>query len=144
MMRRTFFVIALFLLSSCGFRPLDAGGTQSRAAATLRSAQFAPIGLGTAIYQLHAEFDDNIGSVGRRRDQAATQDRRALRARSQLDLRTGIMVLDATARSDQSIDIVSFEYAMVAAKQSVLEQLPGIVADPIAARLALDPMRPAT
>jgi LPS-assembly lipoprotein len=61
-----------------------------------------------------------------------------LRARYQLvDLSNGLVVLDSTAGSDASIDIVSSEYATVAAEQTVLEQLSGIVADQIVARLAL-------
>ena len=157
MMRRTGLILALFLLPSCGLRPLYAGGTDSPVAATLRSVQVAPIsgqsgwlvrdklldrlgeaGQGTAAYRLDVTLDDNITSFGLRRDQAATQERRTLRARYQLvDLRNGMVVLDATAGSDASIDIVSSEYATVAAEQTVLEQLSGIVADQIAARLAL-------
>jgi len=45
-------------------------------------------------------------------------------------------VLDATAGSDAGIDIVSSEYATVAAEQTALENLAGIVADQIVARLA--------
>ena len=46
-------------------------------------------------------------------------------------------MLDATAGSDAGIDIVSSEYATVAAEQTALENLTDIVADQIAARLAL-------
>jgi LPS-assembly lipoprotein len=61
-----------------------------------------------------------------------------LRARYQLvDLSNGMVVLDATAGSDASIDIVSSEYATVAAEQSALENLSGILADQIMSRLAL-------
>ena len=48
-----------------------------------------------------------------------------------------MVVLDATAGSDAEIDIVSSEYATVAAEQTALEQLADIVADQIVARLAL-------
>ena len=48
-----------------------------------------------------------------------------------------MVVLDATAGSDAGIDIVSSEYATVAAEQTALEQLADIVADQIVARLAL-------
>jgi LPS-assembly lipoprotein len=95
-------------------------------------------GEGTPAYRLDVTLDDNITSFGLRRDQAATQERRTLRARYQLvDLRNGMVVLDATAGSDSSIDIVSSEYATVAAEQTALEQLSGIIADQIIARLAL-------
>ena len=47
------------------------------------------------------------------------------------------LVLDATAGSDSGIDVVSSEYATVAAEQTALEQLSDIVADQIVARLGL-------
>jgi hypothetical protein len=50
---------------------------------------------------------------------------------------TGTVVLDATAGSDAGIDIVSSEYATVAAEQTALENLADTVADQIVARLAL-------
>ena len=46
-------------------------------------------------------------------------------------------MLDDTAGSDAGIDIVSSEYATVAAEQTALENLSEIVADQITARLAL-------
>jgi LPS-assembly lipoprotein len=157
MMRRLAPIFALLLLPSCGLHPLYGGGTGSPVAATLRSVTVAPIagqsgwlvrnklvdrlgesGEGTPAYRLDVTLDDNITSFGLRRDQAATQERRTLRARYQLvDLRNGMVVLDATAGSDSSIDIVSSEYATVAAEQTALEQLSGIIADQIIARLAL-------
>jgi LPS-assembly lipoprotein len=73
-----------------------------------------------------------------RSDRAATQERRSLRARYQLvDVSTGTVVLDETAGSDASIDVVSSEYATVAAEQTALENLSGILADQIVARLAV-------
>jgi LPS-assembly lipoprotein len=48
-----------------------------------------------------------------------------------------MVVLDATAGSDAGIDIVSSEYATVAAEQTALENLSDIVADQIAARIGL-------
>ena len=157
-------ILALLLLPSCGLHPLYGGGTSSPVAATLRSVTVAPIagqsgwlvrnklidrlgeaGEGTPAYRLDVTLDDNITSFGLRRDQAATQERRTLRARYQLvDLRNGMVLLDATAGSDSSIDIVSSEYATVAAEQTALEQLLGIVADQIVARLALYATRAAS
>jgi LPS-assembly lipoprotein len=157
MIRRAGLILALLLLPSCGLRPLYAGGSNSPVASTLRAVQVAPIagqagwivrdklldrlgeaGEGAPAYRLDVTLDDNITSFGLRRDQAATQERRTLRARYQLvDLSNGMVVLDATAGSDASIDIVSSEYATVAAEQTVLEQLSGIVADQIVSRLAL-------
>lgn len=93
---------------------------------------------GTPVYRLDVTLDDNITSYGLRSDRAATQERRTLRARYQLvDVRNGMVVLDATAGSDSGIDIVSSEYATVAAEQTALENLSDIVADQILARLAL-------
>ena len=156
MMRRA--AILLFLaLPGCGLHPVYAGGSSGPVAATLRSVTVAPIagqsgwlirnklvdrlgenGAATAAYRLDVTLDDNITSFGLRSDRAATQERRTLRARFQLvDLRNGMVVLDATAGSDAGIDIVSSEYATVAAEQTALENLSEIVADQITARLAL-------
>jgi LPS-assembly lipoprotein len=151
--------IALLLLSlaGCGLHPLYGGGTSSPIAATLRSVQVAPIagqsgwfmrnklidrlgeaGSGAAQYRLEVTLDDNITSFGIRGDRAATRDRRTVRARYQLvSLATGTVVLDATAGSDAGIDIVSSEYATVAAEQTALEELSDTVADQIVARLSL-------
>jgi LPS-assembly lipoprotein len=157
MMRRVGPVLALLLLPSCGLHPLYGGGADSPAATTLRSVQVAPIagqsgwlvrnklvdrlgaaGAGTATYRLDVTLDDNITSFGLRRDQAATQERRTLRARYQLvNQSNGMVVLDATAGSDASVDIVSSEYATVAAEQTALEQLADEVADQIVSRLAI-------
>ena len=157
MMRRAALALALLTLSGCGLRPLYEGGSGSAVASTLRSVSVAPIegqsgwlvrnkrldrlgegGSGSAAYRLDVTLDDNITSFGLRGDRAATQERRTLRARYQLvDLRNGMVVLDATAGSDAGIDIVSSEYATVAAEQTALEQLADIIADQITARLAL-------
>jgi LPS-assembly lipoprotein len=95
-------------------------------------------GSGAAGYRLDVTLDDNITAFGLSSNQAATRERRTLRARYQLvDSRNGMVVLDATAGSDAGIDIVSSEYATVAAEQTALENLADIVADQIAARVAL-------
>jgi hypothetical protein len=49
---------------------------------------------------------------------------------------TGEVVLDATAGSDAGIDVVSSEYATVAAEQTAAEWLAAEVANQIVARLA--------
>jgi LPS-assembly lipoprotein len=157
MMRRVALALALLSLTGCGLRPLYAGGSNSAVAATLRSVTVGPIagqsgwlmrnkllerlgeaGTGTAAYRLDVTLDDNITAFGLRSDRAATQERRTLRARFQLvDASNGMVLLDDTAGSDAGIDIVSSEYATVAAEQTALEQLADIVADQITARLAL-------
>ena len=158
MMRPAVLVLAIMLaLPACGLRPVYGGGAAGPVAATLRSVSVAPIpgqsgwlvrnklierlgedGSGTATYRLDVTLDDNLTAFGIRGDRAATQERRTLRARYQLiDVSNGQVVLDATSGSDAGIDVVSSEYATVAAEQTALEQLADIVADQIVARLAL-------
>lgn len=155
-MRRRF-ALLLLLLSGCGLRPLYSGGSSGPVAQTMRRVSIAPIpgrsgwlmrnklvdrlgesGSATPTYRLDVVLDDNITAFGLRGDRAATRERRTLRARFQLvDLSNGLVVLDATAGSDAGIDIVSSEYATVAAEQTALDNLTDTVADQIAARLAL-------
>ena len=157
MMRRITLALSLLSLSACGLHPLYAGGGSGAVATTLGSITVAPIagqagwlmrnklvdrlgegGSGTPAYRLDVTLDDNITAFGVRSDQAATQERRTLRARFQLvKLSNGMVVLDDTAGSDTSIDIVSSEYATVAAEQTALENLSSVVADQITARVAL-------
>ena len=59
-------------------------------------------------------------------------------ARYQLvDLADGRILVDATAGSDAGIDVVSSEYATIAAEQTALENLAREVASQITTRLAL-------
>jgi len=68
----------------------------------------------------------------------ATSERRTLRARYQLiELAHGTVVLDAAAGSDAGIDVVSSDYATIAAENTALENLSEIVADQIVSRVAL-------
>ena len=77
-------------------------------------------------------------AFGIRGDSAVTRERRTLRARYRLvDLSSGLVVLDATAGSDAGIDVVSSEYATVAAEQTAQERLASVVADQMVSRLAL-------
>ena len=157
MIRRALLTFALLMLSGCGLRPLYSGGEGSPVASMLRAVAVAPIpgqsgwlmrnklvdrlgesGAATPAYRLDVKLDDNITAFGIRGDQAATRERRTLRARYQLvNLQTGLVLLDATAGSDEGIDIVSSPYATVAAEQTALEQLSDTVADQIVARLGL-------
>jgi LPS-assembly lipoprotein len=157
MMRRFALVLGSLALAACGLHPLYGGGTSNPIGGTLRSVQVAPIpgqsgwfmrnklvdrlgewGGSAPQYRLDVTLDDNITSFGIRGDRAATRERRTLRARYQLvSLATGMVVLDATAGSDAGIDIVSSEYATVAAEQTALEELSDTVADQIVARLSL-------
>jgi len=157
MMRRLALALAAVLLSGCGLHPLYGGGSGGEVSGLLRSVEVAGIpgkegwllrtklidrlgdaDSGAPRYRLDVTLDDNITSYGLRADQTATQERRTLRARYQLvSLADGAVVLDASAGSDASIDVVSSEYATVAAEQTALENLSGIVADQIVARLAV-------
>jgi len=93
---------------------------------------------GNPSYRLDVELDDNITAFGIRGDSSATRERRTLRARYRLvELKTGAVVLDATAGSDAGIDIVSSEYATVAAEQTAQERLAEGIADQMVSRLAL-------
>ena len=157
MTRRIALFPLLALLCACGLHPLYGGGSGGKVAGLLSTIQVGPIegqpgwlvrtnlvdrlgesGSASAHYRLDVTLDDNLTSYGLRADRAATQERRSLRARYQLvDLANGMVVLDETAGSDASVDVVSSEYATVAAEQTALENLSGIVADQIVARLAI-------
>ena len=154
-----FALVALGALAfaGCQLQPLYAGGSTGPVATTLSSVTVAPIegkvgwlvynklkdrlasgGPSSAKYRLDVELDDNIVGLGIRGDRAVTRERRSLRARYQLvDLSNGSVVLDATAGSDAGIDVVSSEYATVAAEQTAAERLSEAVSDQIVARLGL-------
>ncbi len=160
-------LLMLPALSGCGLRPLYGGGSTGAVARNIGSVtvdsiegkagwlvrnalqdRLAPIGGGTGpAYRLHVELDDQITGFGIRLDDAVTRERRTLRARYQLfDAATGVVVLDATAGSDLGIDVAASEYATIAAEDTALERLAGIVADQIVTRMAqkvaVDPERP--
>jgi LPS-assembly lipoprotein len=148
---------ASLTLSACGLRPLYQGGGQGQVAQSLRSVDVGPIGgragwlVRTALvdrlqapegaqvrYRLEVELDDQITGFGIRSDDAVTRERRTLRARYRLiDASVGTVLIDATAGSDAGIDVVSSEYATVAAEQTALERLSREIADQIVSRLAL-------
>ena len=156
MMRRSLPLLA-FALTSCGLHPLYTGGASGSVGETLRLVQVGPIdgktgwlvrnkltdrlsagGNGTPRYRLDVKLDDDITGFGIRGDRAVTRERRTLRARYKLvNLATGGVVLDATAGSDAGIDVVSSEYATVAAEQTAAERLAEVVADQIVARLGV-------
>ena len=156
-MRRLLIAASAALLSACALHPLYGGGSSGAVAGTLREVTVAPIpgrngwlvynklkerlgatGEAASAYRLEVELDDDIIGLGIRGDRAVTRERRTLRARYQLvSVSNGQVVLDASAGSDAGIDVVSSEYATVAAEQSAEERLADAVADQIVARLAL-------
>jgi LPS-assembly lipoprotein len=156
-MRIVLALVLLTSLSACGLRPLYGGGQSGSTAQALRSVSVAPIegragwllrnalndrmqggGEGTAAFRLEIELDDQIEGFGVRSDDTITRERRTLRARYRLiETTKGSVVLDATAGSDVGIDVVSSEYATVAAENTALERLTETIADQITARIAL-------
>ncbi|MBA3525552.1 MAG: LPS assembly lipoprotein LptE [Pseudomonadota bacterium] len=158
MIRACLLLVASLVLSGCQLRPLYAGGSSGPVAEVLRHVEVAPIpgragwlvfnglkerlgDLGTGdspTYRLVVELDDEIVGLAIRGDRAATRERRILRARYQLvQLANNQVLLDATAGSDAGIDVVSSEYATVAAEQTAEERLAEIVANDIVERLGL-------
>ena len=144
-------------MSGCGLRPLYAGGASGPVAHALHGVEVGPIAgrsgwlvrnaltdrLGgrdgdPPVYRLEVELDDDITGFGIRSDNAVTRERRTLRARYRLvELGRGTVLLDATAGSDAGIDVVSSEYATVAAEETALERLALEIADQIVSRIAL-------
>ncbi|MFM5884549.1 MAG: LPS assembly lipoprotein LptE [Novosphingobium sp.] len=93
---------------------------------------------GGSRYRLDVRLDDKLEGLGLLSNDTIARERRTLRARYQLvDLTSGAIVLDATAGSDAGIDVVSSEYATIAAEQTALENLSREVADRIVSRVAL-------
>ncbi|MEJ7776563.1 MAG: LPS assembly lipoprotein LptE [Sphingomicrobium sp.] len=158
MIRVFLLLAATAALTGCQLRPLYAGGSSGPVAEVLRHVEVAPIpgrngwlvfnkltdrlgaiGDGDApAYRLIVELDDQVIGLGIRGDRSASRERRILRARYQLvQLANGQILLDATAGSDAGIDVVSSEYATVAAEQTAEERLAEIVANDIVARLGL-------
>ncbi len=143
------------MLAGCGLQPLYGGGSAGPVASVLGAVEVAPIGeqkgwlVRNALndrlhhgdaptrYRLEVELDDQITGLGVRRDNAITRERRVLRARYRLvDIGTGGVLLDQTAMADAGIDVASSEYATIAAEQTALERLTGMLADQIVARVA--------
>jgi len=147
---------AALLLAGCGLHPLYQSGGHGPVARTLSTIEVGQISgqagwlmrnalhdrLGatgdTPRYRLEVDLDDQVSGFGVRTDNSVTRERRTLRARYRLvDAEKGTVVLDATAGSDAGIDVVTSEYAVIAAEQTALERLSEEVADQIVARIAL-------
>ena len=144
-------------LGGCGLQPMYAGGASGVVARGLgaievpaiegqsgwlvRNALVDRLGAadgGAAKYRLDVRLDDRLEGLGVLSDDTIGRERRTLRARYQLvDLATGAIMVDATAGSDAGIDVVSSEYATIAAEQTALENLAREVASQITTRLAL-------
>lgn len=145
------------LLSACGLKPMYAGGAtgavaqgltgievstiEGKAGWLMRNALVDRLGAGQesgARYRLDVRLDDKVEGLGLLSDDTVARERRTLRARYQLvELASGEIVLDASAGSDAGIDVVSSEYATIAAENTALENLTRQVADRIVTRVAL-------
>jgi LPS-assembly lipoprotein len=149
---------ALASLSACGLQPMYAGGGDGAVAQGLAAVAVPPIqgrdgwlvrnalrdrlgnysDDGDERFRLDVRLDDQLEGLGLLTDDTIGRERRTLRARYQLvDNATGEILLDATAGSDAGIDVVSSEYATIAAEQTALENLAKEVADRIVVQLAL-------
>ncbi|MEL7189022.1 MAG: LPS assembly lipoprotein LptE [Pseudomonadota bacterium] len=157
-MRHIIILLAASLsLSACGLQPLYTGSAGSGAAQGLAAVdvpsipgrggwlvrnalteRFGAAGKADARYRLDVRLDDALEALGVLNDDTISRERRILRARYQLiDLATGEILLDATAGSDAGIDVVSSEYATIAAEQTALENLSKEIADQMVTQVAL-------
>jgi LPS-assembly lipoprotein len=159
--------VALVLLASlgaCGLEPMYAGGGSGAVAQGLAAIDVPPIegkagwlvrnalqerlaqsgSTAAPRYRLDVLLDDNLEGLGLLTGETIGRERRTLRARYQLvDLSTGRIVVDATAGSDAGIDVVSSEFATIAAEQTALENLSREVADRIVTRVTVALREPA-
>lgn len=144
-------------LAGCGLQPMYAGGgngavarglsgvevaaIEGRAGWLVRNALNDRLAVGpeaTPRYRLDVRLDDRLEAFGLLRDDTVSRERRTLRARYQLvDLANGETVLDAAASADAGIDVISSDYATVAAEQTALENLSREIADRIVTSVAL-------
>jgi LPS-assembly lipoprotein len=150
--------LAVPALSGCGLQPMYAGGgngavargladvqvsaIEGRAGWLVRNALVDELGSGkagvTPKYRLDVRLDDKLEGFALLSDDTIGRERRTLRARYQLvDMASGDVVLDATAGSDAGIDVVSSDYATIAAEQTALENLSKDVASRIVTSVAL-------
>jgi LPS-assembly lipoprotein len=156
-MRMLLALLASLALTACNLSPMYAGGGSSAAALGIAAVEIPAIqgrggwlvknaldarlgvaGQTTPQYRLDIRLDDSLEALGVLNDDTISRERRILRARYQLvELATGAILLDATAGSDAGIDVVSSEYATIAAEQKALENLALEVADRVATQVAV-------
>lgn len=156
-MRNALALLALFALPACGLSPMYAGGGSAAVAQGLAAVEVPAIpgqggwlvrnalqnrlgvaGTTTPAYRLDVRLDNSLEALGVLNDDTISRERRILRARYQLvDAASGEILLDATAGSDAGIDVVSSEYATIAAEQKALENLAREVAEQMATQVSL-------
>jgi len=159
-MRKLIALAMSSLLAACGLQPMYAGGgsgavaqglaaidvasIEGKAGWLVRNALVDRLGMSTdqgvsPRYRLDVRLDDRLEGFALLSDDTIGRERRTLRARYQLvDVSSGDIVLDASAGSDAGIDVVSSEYATIAAEQTALENLAKDVADRIVTNIALE------
>ena len=152
---RILFLAFAVLLAGCNLQPVYSGGQKGEAMQLLGAVEVGPIpnkagflvrdrlllllpATESPRYKLEVVLDDNIIGFGVRGDNSIIRERRTLRARYRLmEVGTDKVLFDTTATSDAGIDVVSSEYAVVAAEETALESLSQDIADQIVARIAL-------
>lgn len=159
MRRRLACALLLAPLGGCGLHPLYGGGMSGPTAQGLARVEVEPIAgragwlMRNAInarldsagerqparYRLIVDLDDKLVGLGISTQNTVTRERRTLRARFRLVTNdaASTTLLDASAGSDAGIDVVSSDYATLAAEQTALENLTADVADQIVARVAI-------
>lgn len=145
------------LLAGCGLQPMYAGGGNAAVAQGLAAVQVSAIegragwlvrnalvdqmsvaGQASPRYRLDIRLDDRLESFALLSDDTVGRERRTLRARYQLvDISSGEIVLDATAGAESGIDVVSSDYATIAAEQTALENMAKDIATRIVTNVAL-------
>ncbi len=146
------------LTTGCGLSPMYAGGGSGEVARALSGVEVSAIEgkagwlvrnalvdkLGSANskapprYRLDVRLDDKLEGFALLSDDTIGRERRTLRARYQLvDLKTNAIVLDATAGTDAGIDVVSSDYATIAAEETALENMSKDIASRIVTNVAL-------
>lgn len=144
-------------LTACGLQPMYAGGgsgavaqglagievpaIEGRSGWLVRNAlndRFQAGGAAAVRFRLDVRLDERLEGLGLLGDDSIARERLTLRARYQLvDVATDTILLDASDGSDAGIDVVSSEYAVIAAEQTASERLARDLADRITARVAL-------
>jgi len=159
-MNRLLILLLPIMLAACGLKPMYAGGgsgavaqglaaidvpaIEGKAGWLVRNALIDRLGASgqggvSPRYRLDVRLDDKLEGLGLLSDDTIARERRTLRARYQLvDVTSGAILVDATAGSDAGIDVVSSEYATIAAEQTALENLAKEVADQVVTRLSLE------
>lgn len=155
--RGALLALAAFALSACGLQPMYAGTNNASVVNGLAAVDVPAIpgqagwlvrnaitdklsasGTRTPQYRLDIRLDDSLQGLGILGDDTISRERRTLRARYQLvDMQSGAILLDATAGADAGIDVVSSEYATIAAEQRALENLAQELASRIVTRISL-------